>query len=167
MSDSWQVSARVLAGLMACWLVVKLCFPEQSKPLYQSSCRFVVVVDGQLVCDDEAPHDLSEVCSRSNYGKPIHSGDSLVSKTVCSQPHPQRGGPGWDHMPEDQLASLEVPIRVNMADEEELRSLPGVGPVLAQRIAEARPFRNIDQLLAVKGIGPVKLERMKNRLIVP
>lgn len=56
------------------------------------------------------------------------------------------------------------PIELNSAGEEELRSLPGIGPVLAGRIVEARkakPFTSVDDLRKVKGIGPKTLEKLR------
>ncbi len=52
-------------------------------------------------------------------------------------------------------------IRINSASAEHLEMLPGVGPVLARRIADDRdvngPFRVPEDLLRVSGIGPRKL----------
>jgi competence protein ComEA len=61
------------------------------------------------------------------------------------------------------------PIDLNIAGEMELRSLPGVGPVLAQRIIEARgkePFRTVEDLRRVTGIGPKIFERIKPYVMV-
>jgi len=44
-------------------------------------------------------------------------------------------------------------IDVNTATEKELRSVPGVGPVMAARIIATRPFRSADDLKKVNGIG--------------
>jgi competence protein ComEA len=50
-------------------------------------------------------------------------------------------------------------IAINHADARELQGLPGVGPVLAERIVAERlaggPFRTMDDLRRVRGIGPV------------
>ncbi len=50
---------------------------------------------------------------------------------------------------------------VNTASSAELRSIPGVGPVLAQRIVEARPFATADELRRVKGIGEKTYARIR------
>jgi predicted flap endonuclease-1-like 5' DNA nuclease len=51
------------------------------------------------------------------------------------------------------------------APKDSLVLLPGVGPVLADRIASARTgkrsFTRWDDLLAIKGIGPKTIERLK------
>jgi DNA uptake protein ComE-like DNA-binding protein len=52
-------------------------------------------------------------------------------------------------------------IDVNTATEKELRSVPGIGPVLMQRIIAARPFRSADDLKKVNGIGGKKYEKIR------
>lgn len=61
------------------------------------------------------------------------------------------------------------PVDVNRADEEALQELPGVGPALARRIVKVRqerPFRSIDDLVRVRGIGPVTLARLRPRVTI-
>jgi len=62
--------------------------------------------------------------------------------------------------------ALELePVLVNQASSEMLERLPGVGPVIAQRIIAYRhqhgPFRSIEDLLKVKGIGNKTVKRLK------
>jgi competence protein ComEA len=56
-------------------------------------------------------------------------------------------------------------ININSASASELEDLPGVGPVLAQRIVEWRtangPFTSIDDLGQVSGIGTSVLEQVR------
>jgi len=50
---------------------------------------------------------------------------------------------------------------INTATERELRSIRGIGPVLAKRIIAGRPYKTVDDLLKVKGIGPKRLEKIR------
>jgi competence protein ComEA len=43
----------------------------------------------------------------------------------------------------------------------ELGALPGIGPVIARRIIEGRPYRSVDELERVKGIGKKRLEEIR------
>jgi competence protein ComEA len=55
-------------------------------------------------------------------------------------------------------------IDLNAASTDELQTLPGVGPALAQRIVEARReqmFMSLDDLTRVRGIGPATVERLR------
>jgi competence protein ComEA len=56
----------------------------------------------------------------------------------------------------------EARVSLNTASERELDLLlPGVGPVLAARIAAARPFTSVEDLLNVSGIGEATLEKLR------
>jgi competence protein ComEA len=62
------------------------------------------------------------------------------------------------------------PVNVNRASEEELISLKGIGPALAKNIVKDRqangPFRTVEDLLRVKGIGAKKLEGLRGDVTV-
>lgn len=57
-------------------------------------------------------------------------------------------------------------INLNSATNMQLESLPGIGPALATRIIEARPFTSIQQLLEVSGIGESKYNQIKDLVCV-
>jgi competence ComEA-like helix-hairpin-helix protein len=52
-------------------------------------------------------------------------------------------------------------LNINTATLAELEALPGIGPVIARRIVEGRPYRAIDELERVKGIGKKRLEEIR------
>ena len=62
------------------------------------------------------------------------------------------------------------PLNLNTATQEELDSLPGVGPVLAERIASWREdnggFASVEQLREVQGIGEVRFSDLRERVTV-
>ncbi len=68
-------------------------------------------------------------------------------------------------------ATPDSRIRINDADAAALETLPGVGPVLAEAIVAHRTeygaFRDVEDLLAVPGIGEQKLASLRERVIVP
>ena len=57
-------------------------------------------------------------------------------------------------------------LDLNTATEKELQYIKGIGPVLAERIIAGRPYRTVDDLLKVKGIGQKKLEDIRPYFVV-
>ncbi len=62
-------------------------------------------------------------------------------------------------------ATVPPPVNINQADAAGLDTLPGVGPSTAGRIIAWRTehgrFRTVDDLLAVPGIGPARVEAIR------
>src|ERR1700721_4012922 len=63
-----------------------------------------------------------------------------------------------------------APINLNTASSEELQQVPGIGPVTAEKILQMRKsygaFKSVDDLSAIRGIGPKRLEKMRKYLTV-
>jgi len=61
-------------------------------------------------------------------------------------------------------------ININTATKEELQTLPGIGPVTAERIIEFREskgsFKKIEDIMNVPRIGPKMFEQIKDKIIV-
>jgi competence protein ComEA len=79
----------------------------------------------------------------------------------------QPGGPLSAPQPRRPSALLNL----NSASAEALDSLPGIGPTRAASIVQYRaqhgPFRYIDDLGRVPGVGPAALARLRDHLAVP
>ena len=60
-------------------------------------------------------------------------------------------------------------VNVNTANADQLQLLPRVGPALAGRIIDFReangPFRTVDEIVAVKGIGETSLEKLEPYIV--
>jgi competence protein ComEA len=65
--------------------------------------------------------------------------------------------------------AIDFKIDINRADWPELCLMPGIGEQLSQRIVAEReaggPFRDVDDLRRVRGIGPKTLEGMRPYLL--
>jgi len=62
------------------------------------------------------------------------------------------------------------PVNINTATSEELQQVPGIGPVTAEKILQMRKsygaFKSVDDLLAIRGIGKKRLDKMRKYLTV-
>jgi len=70
--------------------------------------------------------------------------------------------------PTDEEQSGGSRLNINKATARELERLPGVGPALAARIVEHRarygPFRRVEHLLAVRGVGEQRFRELRPHL---
>lgn len=104
-------------------------------------------------------------------GHPVHSTAQLPTSSASLI---LTGTAGEGQQKESQAvftpdASL-TRININTASSEELKSLDGIGDVLAGRIMQYRqehgPFRSPQDIMKVEGIGPVRYEANKHRIVV-
>jgi competence protein ComEA len=68
------------------------------------------------------------------------------------------------------ISSSSLKMNINTVDAPDLEDLPGIGPSLAQKIIDYRqehgPYTSIEDLLNVSGIGPAKLDEIKELITV-
>lgn len=100
-----------------------------------------------------------------NLARPVADGEQVVVGGVGADPASgdigaSSGGTGGDGV-----------VHLNSATSSVLESLPGVGPVLAERIVAHResngPFGQVEDLLDVSGIGEAKLASLRDLVAVP
>jgi competence protein ComEA len=53
-------------------------------------------------------------------------------------------------------------VNLNQASLEELMTLPGIGESYGRNIINARPFKKVEELLEVDGIGPKRFEKIRD-----
>lgn len=118
----------------------------------------VKVADGSIVADAvEAAGGLrtGALVDQINLAAPVRGGDQIIV-------------PGPDAPAADDQ---DGPIHLNRATSSDLQTLPGVGPVLAERIVNYRktngPFQQIEDLLQVPGIGEAKLSSIRELVRIP
>lgn len=123
--------------------------------------RGAIVVVGLLALG--AVHDLWRA------SRPLPAPSAGLTGIVATQVEGARAhGAGGDTLHGDWVPASRPPqaiVDINRASAPELDALPGVGPVLAGRIIAHRdrhgPFRHPDELLAVRGIGPRLLAKLR------
>lgn len=97
--------------------------------------------------------------SSLNLAAPVADGQQLLVPQVSD------GAPGGG------AGAVGGKVRVNTAGVAELEQLPGVGPVLAERILHHResygPFGVVEDLLDVPGIGEGKLAALRDAVQIP
>ena len=71
----------------------------------------------------------------------------------------------------DGVTSPSSKVNLNTATVEQLDALPGIGPVIAQRIVDYReingPFAAPEEIMDVKGIGQATYEKLKDLIVAP
>jgi len=117
---------------------------------------------GRLNVRAANPGSFSHFASFQN---PREQGTPAASRSFSSMPKP-RAATASDSISELNRShpKEKTPlgtIDINMATEKELRTVPGIGPVMAARIIAARPFRSADDLKRVSGIGDKKYEQIR------
>jgi competence protein ComEA len=103
--------------------------------------------------------DLAQV----NLAAPLADGEQVVV--------PKRGAPGAAASGAVPGAGASTgPVHLSTATLDQLDSLPGIGPVTAQKILDYRAkhgaFSSVDELDAVPGIGPSRMDQLRD-LVAP
>jgi competence protein ComEA len=100
--------------------------------------------------------DLAETAKVVNLAKPLTDGMKVLVPELGAEP---AGGSGGGS------GASDATIDLNSADQAALETLPGIGPVTALRIMEARserPFESVDDLRERGVVGTAVFERIRD-----
>lgn len=97
-----------------------------------------------------------------NFGRPVHKTYTLRSDSGYAGTVLKPDLPVAEPTAADTSPVFTGPVNLNTATLEELDTLPGIGPALAQRIIDYRnangPFSSVGSLMQVSGIGEKRIE---------
>jgi competence protein ComEA len=200
MSKWWGVAFGVVGGLLGAGLLylvtrpprgeaIQLLPPPTPLPLwvhvsgavlkpgvYQlpDGCRVQEAIQAAGGMSEEANPETVNLAAFIQDGERIWIPYQILPvETGGSPSQPSRAGgsdfPGSGVLP-DPVGTPTGPLNVNTASQTDLEKLPGIGPVIAERIIAFRqvngPFTRVEQLLDVPGIGPTKFEEIKDLISV-
>lgn len=77
---------------------------------------------------------------------------------------PQLAGSDLEAVSDRTGAGTTATLDINTASAAEIATLPGIGPALAERIIEARPFDSVDAITSVPGISARTLAGFRERI---
>ncbi len=121
-------------------------------------------VNNPGVFEFTAPPSLPQVWRLARGPEPVPDKDIKLS-SGCRLEISADGSYQVGPMAGAKLLTLGLAMDLNRATALDLDALPGIGPALAKRIIDYRqshgPFKNIDDLEQVSGIGPKKLALIK------
>jgi competence protein ComEA len=103
-----------------------------------------------------------------NLARRLVDGEQVLVGVTAPDPAPGAGGAA--SAAADDAAGSAAPVDLNTATAAQLDALPGIGPVLAQRIVDHRtqdgPFRSVEDLRQVSGIGAAKFASLRSSVTV-
>lgn len=107
------------------------------------------------------------VPSAINLARTVSDGEQVAVPSEDDAQQPSFAGPG---VSEAAALGSTGPIDLNSADATALETLPGIGPATAQKILADRetngPYSSVDDLGRVSGIGPKRLDALRDLVCV-
>lgn len=109
--------------------------------------------------------------SAINLAERLKDGEKIFIPILNPHPTPGSVGPSSNNPSRSTISPGEpTPVNINEASLEELEKLPGIGSSRAQQIIDYRQahdgFKSPDELLNIKGIGPVIFDQLKDLITI-
>ena len=107
---------------------------------------------------------VPEITAEPSVAPPEASAQETTEAPAAPEPTPDPTPAGESHYTAEGL------LRINLATQKELETLPGIGEVIASRIIEYRsqngPFSRLSTLKVIKGIGDTRYADIKDMVTV-
>ena len=195
-----QITIGILIGLLASGLILLVSSPKQGNPIVLSPAPtstqtpiprptaspspIFVQIGGEIsnpgvyAIDKQARlADLIELAGglthladidRVNNAAVLRDGDYFYIPAQNEMiPDTARNAP---HNLANPVDNIDYPLDLNKATQEELESLPGIGPTKAAEILAYRDqkgfYASLDELMNVPGIGEATLDSLRDYLII-
>lgn len=108
---------------------------------------------------------LSEEADRTWIAKSVNLASKLTDGSKVYIPRVGEKTPGTAVMGTSTgISQAGGLININSASEKELDTLPGVGPVTANKIIQGRPYQSVDELLSKKAVGSKVFSQIKDKV---
>ena len=108
----------------------------------------IAAIKDLVVFSDAAATTSKVVAPRGSSKSALDKGESAKKKTATTSP------------------AAGKHVNINTASKADLDALPGIGPVKAQAILDARPFKSKEDIMKVKGIKQVEFSKIKDIITV-
>lgn len=114
----------------------------------------ILIVLGMLLADVMPP--ISYQATQIAEQCPIWR-ENTRGEVGCADRDPEFDRP----LSQGHRLALGLPMDLNRATAKELALIEGVGPAMAARIVESRPYQTVAELQRVSGIGPVRYRALE------
>ena len=187
-TDHGALAGQAIAELLREPFTVLTTFADgRGDARYKRVYAFVETADGKDLSTELVRRGLARAYGVSRATADGSSRDDYREQLKDAELVAAQAGTGvwaytdWESLPQERQAQRQEEaeddialgkaepteaINLNTATRGELMSIRGVGEVTANRIIEARPYAQVDDLLKVTGIGPATLAKLKPYLRV-